>query len=296
MRRKRLEGSMIIVTGATGQLGGAIVGRLLERVPAAQIGASVRDPDRARALAERGVRVRRGDFDDAASLAHTFEDATQVLIVSAAATGEAALRQHRTAIEAARAAGARRILYTSHMGADPASPFPPMPDHAATEAILRESGVAFTALRNGFYATTATMLLGHALETGELAAPEDGPVAWATHADLAEAAAIALTKGGLDGVTPALTGPAALDLTDVAALASEMTGRLIRRVVVPDAAYRAGLVAHGVPEPAAEMLLGLFAASRQGAFAPADPTLARLLGRPPIPLREALRAMIAPSP
>ncbi len=286
---------MIIITGANGKLGRAIAERLLEHVPAEQIGVSVRDTEQARALEERGIRVRRGDFADAASLAHAFEGVSQVLIVSAGTTGEGAVGQHRTAIDAAKAAGARRILYTSHMGADLASPFPPMPDHAATEALLRESGVAFTALHNGFYAATAVMLLGRAVETGELAVPEDGPVAWTTHADLAEAAALALTTGDLDGITAALTGAEAFDMAGVAALASEVADRPIRRVVVPDAAYRAGLVAHGVPEAAADMLLGLFAASRQGAFAPADPTLARLLGRPATPLRDVLAAAIAPS-
>lgn len=286
---------MIIITGANGKLGRAIAERLLEHVPAEQIGVSVRDTEQAHDLAARGIRVRPGDFDDAASLAHAFEGASQVLIVSAAATGEVALRRHRAAIEMAKAAGARRILYTSHMGANPASPFPPMPSHAATEALLRESGVAFTALRNGFYASTVVMLLGQAVETGELALPEDGPVAWTAHVDLAEAAVIALTGEGLDGATPALTGAQTFDMADVAALASELTGRPIRRVVVPDAAYRAAMVARGLPESVADMSLGLFLASRQGEFAPADPTLARLLGRPATPLRDILAAAIMPS-
>jgi len=285
---------MIIVTGANGQLGRAIAERLLERVPAAQIGVSVRDPEQARGLEERGIRVRRGDFADAASLTHAFEEASQVLIVSGGTTGETAVRQHRTAIDTAKAAGARRILYTSHMGSNPSSPFPPMPDHAATEVALRDSGVAFTALRNGFYAASALMILGTAVETGELTAPEDGPVAWTTHADLAQAAAIALTEDSLDGVTPNLTASEAIDMTGIAALASELTGRPIRRVVVPDAEYRAGLVAHGVPAAAADMLLGLFLASRQGEFSHVDPTLARLIGRPPTPLREVLKVAILP--
>ena len=286
---------MIIVTGANGKLGRAIAERLLDRLSAAQIGVSVRHPEQAQDLADAGIRVRQGDFTDAASLAHAFEGATQVLIVSAAATGAVALRQHRTAIDAAKAAGAQRIIYTSHMGADPDSPFPPMPDHAATETMLRESGVAFTVLHNGFYATTVPMLLGYAVATGELAVPEDGPVAWTTHADLAEAAAIALTTTDLDGITPPLTGAETFDMTAVAALASEITGRPIRRVVVSDAAYRHGMISHGVPEAAADMLVGLFAASRQGAFAPADPTLARLLGRCPIPLRDILQAALIPT-
>ena len=281
---------MIVVTGATGRLGGAVVERLLRRVPADSIGVSVRDPAKAAGLAERGVRVRRGDFDDAASLAHAFDGAERVLLVSAAASGEAALRQHRTAIDAARAAGVRRVVYTSHMGANPRSPFAPMPDHAATEAMLQESGLAFTALRNGFYTSSGLMLLGHALDTGEVAAPEDGPVSWTDHADLAEAAAIALTEDGFDGPTPALTGSEAVDLAGLAAIASEVSGRPIRRTVVTDARYREHLVANGVPEPAADMLVGLFAASRRGEFAAVDPTLGRLIGRPPLTVRDVLEA------
>jgi NAD(P)H dehydrogenase (quinone) len=272
---------MIVVTGATGLLGGAVVERLLGKVPAAEIGVSVRDPAKATALAERGVRVRRGDYDDAASLAHAFEGAEQLLLVSAAATGEPALRQHATAIDAARAAGVRRIVYTSHMGANPASAFAPMPDHAATEAMLEASGLAFTALRNGFYTASGRMLLGQAFETGELAAPADGPVSWTAHDDLAEAAAIVLTdEGRFEGPTPPLTGSAALDL---AALAAEVLGRPIRRTVLTDAQYREAL-----PEPVAEMLLSLFAASRAGEFAAVDPTLGELLGRPPLTVRDVL--------
>ena len=131
---------MIIVTGATGQLGTLVVEQLLARVPADQVGVSVRDPDKARALRDQGVRVRRGDYTDADSLAVAFEGVSTVLLVSAGSTGHDAVAQHRTAIQAAVTAGAERIVYTSHMGADPASPFPPMPDHAATEELLRGCG------------------------------------------------------------------------------------------------------------------------------------------------------------
>lgn len=279
---------MIVVTGATGQLGSAVVEHLLTRVPADQIGVSVRDPGKARSLAERGVRVRPGDFDDAFGLAEAFEGATELLLVSAAATGETGIRRHRTAIDAARDAGVGRITYTSHMGASASSPFPPMLVHAATEVMLQESGIPFTSLRNGFYIASARMLLGQARETGALAAPADGPVSWTAHADLAEAAAIVLTKGGFDGPTPALTGAEALDLAELAGIAAELTGRPIARTVVSDGEYRAVLVARGVPEDRADLLLGMFAASRQGDFVAVDPTLEELLGRPPMTARDVL--------
>lgn len=287
---------MIVVTGASGTLGRAVLEHLLARTPAEGVAASVRDPQQVTDLARRGVRVRRGDFADPDGLAHAFEGASQVLVVSTDGTGEESVHRHRAAVEAAVKAGARRVLYTSHMGADPTSPFLPMPDHAATEDALRQAGVAFTSLRNGFYASTVPLLLAGALATGELRAPEDGPVAWTTHADLAEATAVALVHGGLDGVTPPLTAAAALDMSEVAALAGPLVGRDIRRVVVPDDEYRSGLVAHGVPGPAADLLVGLFAAARRGDFASADPTLSRLLDRTPVSLQEFLGGALSPTP
>jgi NAD(P)H dehydrogenase (quinone) len=286
---------MIIVTGANGKLGRAVVERLLDRVPAERIGVSVRDPEKARDLEQRGVRVRRGDFDDAASLADAFEGASRVLIVSVDRLGEAAVHQHRTAIDAAKAAGAGRIFYTSHAGADPIAAFPPGRDHAATEVALRDSGVPFTSLRNGFYAQTAAFLVGAALGTGELRAPRDGPIDYTAIPDLAEATAIALADEGLDDTILTLTGAEAVDAAGLAAMASELAGRPIRRVVVSDDEYRAGLVAHGVPEPQAAMFMTLFVAARQGAFTRVDPTLARLIGRPPLPVRDALKAEISPA-
>ncbi|MGW4329991.1 NmrA family NAD(P)-binding protein [Nocardia sp. NPDC004573] len=283
---------MIIVTGATGLLGSRIVEGLLERVPADRVGVSVREIGRAGELAARGVRVRRGDFTDPRSLAEAFEGATQVLIVSADLTGEAAVAAHVAAIDAARAAGAGRILYTSHQAAAADSVFAPMPDHAATERYLATTGTPFTALRNGFYAATVPLLLGPALDTGELRAPADGPVSWTTHADLAEAAAIILAdEGRFDGPTPPLAAPDALDLGDIAALLTERTGRTIRRVVVEDAEWAASLMAHGVPDERAALLLGMFRAARRGEFATTAGELENLLQRPAEPVRSVLKGV-----
>jgi uncharacterized protein YbjT (DUF2867 family) len=168
-----------------------------------------------------------------------------------------------------------------------------MVDHASTEEALRDAGVPFTSLRNGFYTASALMMLGNALKTGELVAPEDGPVAWTAHSDLAEATAIVLSGEVLDGVTPDLTASETLDLEDIAAIASELVHRPIRRIVVPDAQYRAGLVAHGLPEERADMFVGLFRASRRGEFNRVTPDLARLINRPPMPLRDVLKAAIS---
>jgi NAD(P)H dehydrogenase (quinone) len=285
---------MIVITGATGAVNGATAEHLLKRIPADQIGVSVRDVAKAQHFADRGVRVRRGSYEDPAALLDSLEGADQVLLVSSSDPGADGVSLHRVGIETAVAAGARRILYTSHQGAGLGSPFRPARDHAATEALLADSGVAWTALRNGFYAHTLDWLLGPWRETGVIAAPADGPVSWTERADEAEAAAVIMAgQRPFDGPVT-LTASTAVTFDEIAGIASEVTGRDIRRVVVDDDAWVAGLVARGTPEFLARFMLGTFQAAREGRFAGVDPLLGELLGRQPGTVRDLLAGRSAP--
>ncbi len=287
---------MIVVTGASGQLGRAVIEGLLSRLPADRIVVSVRDPEKATALAETGVHVRAGDFAKPDGLATAFAGAEQVLVISVDHLGEPARRLHHAAIKAARAAGTRRVLYTSHMGARSDSPFASAFDHAATEAFLAEAGMPFTSLRHGFYAESALHLIGRGIEASEIRAPEDGPVSWTARADLAEADAIVLAEEGrLDGITPPLTAPEAFTMADLAAIASELTGREVKRVTMSDDEWRDATVAQGTPTPMADMLLGMYRAARRGDFAAINPTLGTLLGRCPQTMRDVLAGILEPA-
>lgn len=282
---------MLIVTGATGQLGHMIVQKLVHRVPANQVGASCRDPQKAADLAALGVRVRPGDFENSDSLPYAFEGVTQLLLVSsnARAQGGDTLRQHRNVIEAARTAGAKRIVYTSQMAASTSSAFPPMYDHAATEEMLRQSGMAWTALRHGFYGASGIAMMGNAMETGELETAADGKFSWAAHADLAEADAIILTgERPYDGPTPPLTGSQALDFSDLANIASELLDKPVHRTTLTDNEMRAKIAARGTPANGIDTIMGLYIGARNGEWATIDPTLEQLLGRPPITMRKLI--------
>ncbi|NYF09933.1 uncharacterized protein YbjT (DUF2867 family) [Leifsonia sp. AK011] len=285
---------MIIVTGATGTLGSQIVERLLELVPAASVGVSVRDVDKAAPLAARGVRVRAGDFTDPGTLEHAFEGAGQVLVVSAAIRGGGAFEANAAAIDAAVAAGASRILYTSHQAASPDSLFPPQRVHAATEQHLANTGVPYVALRNGFYANALGIHLESALATGEIVVPEDGPVSWTAHEDLADAAARVLADPTLvSGISSPLTASVALDLGEVSRILSELTGRTITRVTIGDDEWRAAAIGRGLPPIVADFSLGMFQAARRGEFTVVDPALASITGREPLRVEHTLRALLA---
>ncbi|GAA1931119.1 SDR family oxidoreductase [Streptantibioticus ferralitis] len=284
---------MIVVTGATGALNGATVEHLLKRVPAEQIGVSVRDAAKAPHFADRGVRVRQGSYEDPAALRHSFEGAEQVLLVSSNDPYADAVALHRVGIEAAVAAGARRILYTSHQGAGADSPFHPARDHAATEKLLADSGVAWTSLRNGFYAHSLGWLLGPWQQTGTITAPADGPISWTDRADAAEAAAVILAGDGTFDGPVTLTARQAVTFDDIAAMASKISDREVKRIVMDDEEWIADKVATGTPETMARMAPTTFQAAREGRFAGVDPLLAELLGREPRSVADQLADSIA---
>lgn len=283
---------MIVVTGATGGLGGATVEHLLRRVPAERIGVSVRDAGRARHLADRGVRVRQGSYEDPAALRDSFEGAEQVLLVSGNDPTADIVGLHGNAIEAAAAAGAQRLIYTSQHAATPGNPYPPSQIHVATEAMLADSGIAWTSLRNAAYGPLDEVL-GPWSRTGKIARPADGPVPYTDRADVAEGTAVVLAAGHqLDGPVT-LSASTAVTFDDLAETASHLIGRTVERVVVDDEQWIAGQVASGMSPEAADFMLTWYQAARAGHFAEADPLLSELLGREPRNVAERLADGIA---
>lgn len=279
---------MITITGATGALNGATLDHLLERVSPDQVVVVARDVAKAAHLAARGVEVRFGDYADAASLPAAFEGADQLLLVSSNDPTADAVALHRAAIDAAASAGVGRILYTSHQAAAANNPFGPGRDHFLTEQALADSGVAWTSLRNGFYAHSLQWLAGPWQETGTMSVPYDGPVSWTAREDAAEAAAVVLASSEpFEGPIP-LTATAAPTFTELAAVASELTGREVGIEEVGEDAWAAAQAAAGQPEHMTGFLLGFYRAARDGFFAGTDPLLGRLLGREPRTARDAL--------
>ncbi|APX33182.1 NAD(P)-dependent oxidoreductase [Brachybacterium sp. P6-10-X1] len=272
---------MIVITGATGALGGAVTDHLLEHLPAERIAVVAREPARARRFADRGVEVRRGDYAEPGTLPSAFAGADQLLLVSSSDPAADAVALHRAAIEGARHADVGRILYTSHQGAAADSPFPPARDHAATEAILADSGLAWTALRNGFYAHSLPGMLGSWRETGMITVPAEGPVSWTAREDSAEAAAkILLASTPVDGPVT-ITAEAAPTFEEVADIATRVTGESIAFAVQDPQAWVEEKVAAGTPEFLARFSLGVYEAAAGGYLAGTDPALHELLGRAP---------------
>jgi uncharacterized protein YbjT (DUF2867 family) len=287
---------MLVITGATGALNGATVDHLLTLRPASEIAVVVRDVAKASPFADLGVEVRHGDYAAPETLPTAFAGADQLLLVSSSDPSADGVALHRTAIDAAVAAGADRLIYTSHQGAAADSPFSPGRDHAATEALLAASGLPWTSFRNGFYAHSLQWMLGPWRETGSVTVPADGPVSWTSREDEAVAQAIVLASdGGYDGPIT-LTAAEAPTFAEVTATLSEVAGRQIRFAVLDEDAWLADRVAAGQPEGAVRFLLGMYRAAAEGFFAGTDPLLGELLrdaSRSPRTVRDELEHEVA---
>jgi len=170
-----------------------VIEHLLGLVPASGVAVSVRHPQTATALEARGVRVRRGDFDDPATLDAAFEGADRVFVISTLSSNERRFVQQRNAIDAARRAGARTVLYTSVLQRR-GSVFAATPGHVDTEDYLERSEGSFTIVRNAHYMENLPMFLGGAILSGDLALPPDGPTSWVARADLGEGIARLLVE------------------------------------------------------------------------------------------------------
>lgn len=283
---------MIIVTGATGNLGRHVIDGLLERVPAERIVAAVRSPEKASDLADRGIEVRRADYDEPDTLAPAFEGAEKILLISASEVGQRA-RQHRNVIEAAKAAGPGLFVYTSLLNADTSS-ISLAEEHRETEAMIAESGLDHVLLRNGWYIENYTENLEQALEHGALiGCAGDGKVATATRADYAAAAVEVLTGAGHVGKTYELSGDEAFSMADLAAAVSEHSGQQVVYNDLPVAAYRETLGSFGLPEPVVEMLVTADIAIEAGELDHKGDDLRQLIGRPTTSLDKVLADVFA---
>jgi NAD(P)H dehydrogenase (quinone) len=282
----------IVVTGATGQLGRLAVEQLVAAgVDPASVVAAGRNPERLAELAEAlNVRTAVIDYSDPATLAAAFDGAGVLLFVSGSEVGQR-VAQHTAVIDAAKAAGVGRVVYTSAPHAD-TSELILAPEHKATEDALKASGLAWTLVRNNWYSENYAGTVAQARETGEVVTSTgDGRVASASRADYA-AGAVAVTLGeGHEGKVYELAGDVAWTFDDFAATLSDVLGRPVTHRNVTADEQLAILRGAGLDEGTAGFVVALDQGIARGDLADASGDLSRLIGRPTTPLADTLRTL-----
>jgi NAD(P)H dehydrogenase (quinone) len=246
----------IIVTGASGHFGNAAAKLLLDHVPAEDLVLLSRSPDKLGGFAEAGAQVRQADFDDPASLRPAMEGGERMLLISTVRVGSR-VEQHTAAVEAAKAAGVKHVVYTSLLGVrTPGNPSVEGYDHIATERMIEASGLAFTHLRDSLYAeAVATAMAIPALVAGHK--PENagqGRVPIVSRDDCVATAVGVLTQDGHANKAYDVTGPELWTLPDAMALVSQMAGKPIAVEPVDDEGMFAYFDSLGVPRKASDVI------------------------------------------
>jgi len=270
---------MIAITGASGQLGRLVIQSLLKQLPASQLVALVRKPDSVADLAAQGVQVRQADYMQPDALERALAGVEKLLLVSSSEVGQR-LVQHQNVVNAARKTGVKLLAYTSLLHVD-TSPMGLAQEHLATEAYIRNSGLPFVFLRNGWYTENYLASVKSALQHGAfIGSAGQGRIASAGRADYADAAAAVLVKDGQAGTVYELAGDTAYTLADLAAELSRQSGKTVPYVNLGEADFKAALLGAGLPEGLAALLADSDVGASRGSLFDDSHQLSQLIGRP----------------
>lgn len=281
--------NIIAVTGATGKLGRLVIGELVKLNQQDNVIALARDTQKAEDL---GVAVRYADYTDKDSFIKALAGVDTLLLISARDLGKR-VEQHQTVIEAAQQAGVKRIVYTGALGATKTD-LPLVAEHLHSEDTLKQSGLDYTILRNGWYAENYAGHIKGALEKGVVVGSAgDALINLTARQDLAEAAAIVLTEEGHSGKTYELASDSAYTLADFAQTVAKLSGKDVQYQDLSEADYEALLVSAGLPPMLAKMTAQCDTMMKSGAFYSQNGDLSRILGRATTPLAEVLKAYVS---
>ncbi|HET7477570.1 MAG TPA: SDR family oxidoreductase [Dermatophilaceae bacterium] len=273
----------IVVTGATGNIGGRVARRLAEAGVEQLL--LVRDPARAPKLP--GAEVAQASYDDPDAVRAALRPGEPVLMVSGSESVDR-LAHHRAFVDAAATAGVGHLVYTSFLGAAHDATFTLVRDHAATEDHIQASGLPFTFLRDSLYADFLPSMVG---DDGALRGPAgEGRVAPVAQDDIADAAtAVLRAPQAHAGAAYDLTGPAALTMAEIAEMLGEVTGRPTRYVPETLAEAYASRAHYGAPDWQVDAWVSTYTAIAAGELDVVSPDVQRLSGHPATPLAEVLR-------
>lgn len=275
----------IAITGATGQLGRLVIDQLKNKVAKDDILALVRSPKKAEEL---GVAAREFDYNQAETLEAALIGVDKLLLISGNEVGQRE-KQHLAVISAAKKAGVKYIVYTSFLRTD-VSTLVLAPEHFATENAIKNSGIAYTILRNGWYTENYTSSLKSALAHGAvIGAAGEGKISSATRKDYAEAAALVLTSGGHENKTYELAGDQAFTMKEYAEEISKITGKTVPYVNLSVEDYATALIKAGLPEGMANFFAGFDIAIEKGDLFDDNRQLSKLIGRATTSLNIAIQ-------
>lgn len=282
----------LLVTGATGHLGGKVIEFLMDKLSTDSIVAGTRDTqsEKAQDLIKKGIEVRHTDFEDKDSLVEAFKGMDKIFVISTFGDVENSALQQTNVSETAKEAGIKLMAYSSAPRADVNEFFLAAP-HLVRENSIKESGIPYVFIRNNWYVENELATAQNSINGAPwVTSAGNGKVGWVLRSELAEATATILTTDGHENKVYELGGEN-LTQEDYAAALSEVTGKDIKVINVDDTAFR-DMLKGNVPDQAIDMLIMVQASIREGKLENYSSDLEKLLGRKPATVKEALTILL----
>jgi NAD(P)H dehydrogenase (quinone) len=283
---------MILITGATGQLGTIVIENLLKKTSADQIAGLARDEAKAATLKERGVDIRIGHYDDTDSLKSAMQGIEKVLLI-AGTDEQRRVQQHQNVVDAAKKAGVQCVAYTSRSLKDRNTLVNQlMLGHFQTEDIIKTSGLNYTIFRNVLYMDAIPQFVGeHVLSTGISLPAGEGKLPFALRSEMGEGIANALVTSDCNNRIYTFTGSKSYSFADIASTLTNLSGKTVTYTPVEKSAFEAQLKARGLPEVVAQRISGFMTDIKNGQEDQMTSDLEQMLGRKPATLEEGLKVM-----
>ncbi len=273
------------ITGATGQLGKLVVEQLKSKVGKDSIVALVRTPEKANEL---GVDIRSFDYNNPEGLTEQLKGIDRLLLISANEIGQR-VRQHKNVIDAAKNAGIKWLVYTSLLHAD-STTINLAGEHLETEKLLKDSGIDYTILRNGWYTENYTGSIEGAIAGGAfIGSAGSGKISSAARVDYAEAAAVVLSYESYKGKVFELAGDEAYTLSDLADEISKQTGKDIPYKNLPEAEYAKILESFNIPKEFSYAIANWDISVSKGDLFDDSKQLSKLIGKPTTSMKESVK-------
>jgi len=283
----------ILVTGATGHLGSAIITTLLKRISASRISVITRQPDKLADFESKGYKAFLGSYDNIKVLEKAMKGVDTVLLISSGDQGDR-MQEHKNVIDAAKKTGVQRIAYTSRSLRERSSLANQlMEEHFQTEDYIKACGMAYTLFRNILYMDTIPQFIGGnlALEHGIYLPAGDGAVAFALRSEIGEAMANVLLTKDTENKIYNFTGNRSYTFYDIASALSELSGNTVNYSNVEENEFKVMMKQRNVPEPVIEKIVNFITDIKHNQEADVYPDIETSLGRKPVSLKEGLRIL-----
>lgn len=282
----------ILITGAAGHLGSAVIETLLKKTPAQQIAALVRQEEQQSELQSKGLQAFVGNYDDINSLEKAMNGCDKVLLISAGDEGDR-MQQHRNVIDTAKKAGVKCIAYTGRNLKDQKTLANKlMVEHFQTEDYIKESGLSYLIFRNALYMDVLPLFVSkQVFETGIFQPAGEGKVAFALRKEMGEAMANVLFTEDCENKIYQFTGSEASSFYDVASVLSDISGKEVKYTPVEIPAFEKMMKEKGLPEAMVQKIADFNADIKNGQEAEVINDLENKLGRKPASLEEGLKIL-----